>query len=253
MQRFPEAEHLATEILKASRTDTAALTILARALLAQNRPAEAIPPLEKAARRNQDPAIEMLLGAALGASGRRTDAIELLRRTTARRPPFIPAFQELAGQLSQAGQGDEGISVIQGALALVPENIDLQLDLARLKIERNEGRDILMKLQDAAPGRVDILTELARVLLLTGEYALAADTYRRALGLRPDDALARADLAATLLEMGDRDAGEANLRSAFRGRPQMFGRATYALVQSSHGRFFFSQSAFTKFLEGGTG
>jgi hypothetical protein len=29
----------------------------------------------------------------------------------------------------------------------------------------------------------------------------------------------------------------------------MLGRATYALVQSSHGRFFFRQSAFAKFLQ----
>jgi hypothetical protein len=49
--------------------------------------------------------------------------------------------------------------------------------------------------------------------------------------------------------MGQRDAGEASLRSALRGRAQMFGRATYALVNSSHGRFFFRQSAVAKFLQ----
>ena len=253
MQRFPEAEQLASDILKASRTDVPAMTILARALLAQNRAAEAIPPLEKAARRSGDPAIETLLGAALGASGRREDGIEQLRRTTARRPPFIPAFQELAGQLARAGRSEEAIAVIEGGVAMAPQMIDLQLDLARLQLQRNargEARAILMKAQDAAPGRADILTELARILLLDGEYASAAETYRRALGLRPDDAVTRADLAACLLEMGDREAGEANLRSAFRGRPQMLGRATYALVQSSHGRFFFRQSAFAKFLQG---
>ena len=93
-------------------------------------------------------------------------------------------------------------------------------------------------------------TELGRVLLLDGEYASAADAYRHALAHRPDDALTRADLAACLLEMGDRDAGEANLRSAFRGRPHMLGRTTYALVASSHGRFFFRPSAVVKFLQG---
>jgi predicted Zn-dependent protease len=57
--------------------------------------------------------------------------------------------------LRTAGQGEEAITVIQSALALTPENIDLQLDLARLKIQRNarqEARAILMKLRDAAPG-----------------------------------------------------------------------------------------------------
>ena len=72
---------------------------------------------------------------------------------------------------------------------------------------------------------------------------------RQVLAVRPDDALTRANLAACLLEMGEREAGETNLRLALRGRPQMLGRTTYALVNSSHGRFFFRQSAFAKFLQ----
>src|SRR5437868_3672522 len=120
MGQFPEAEQLAAEVLRASRTDTAAASILARALMAQNRGGEAIAPLEKAARRSSDASIETLLGAALGSAGRRTEAIEQLRRTTARRPPFAPAFQELASQLSQAGRIDEATAVVESGLALAP-------------------------------------------------------------------------------------------------------------------------------------
>ena len=164
----------------------------------------------------------------------------------------MPAFQELAGQLVKDGRLEEAIAVIESGFALARENIELQLDLARLHLQRNnrgKARAILLKAHEAAPGRSEILTELARVLLLDGEYASAADNYRRALALRPDDAITRADLATCLLEMGEREAGEASLRSALRGRPQLLGRATYALVQSSHGRFFFRQSAVAKFLQ----
>ena len=251
MGRFAEAEQLAAEILKASRTDAAAVAMLAQALVAQNRGDEAISPLEKVVRRGNDAGLETLLGAALGSAGRREEAIEQLRRTAARRPPFPPAVQELAGQLSKAGRIDEAIAAIESGLELLPENIDLQLNLASLYLLRNRrdrARAILSSAREMAPGRPEILTALARVLLLDGEFAAAADACRHALALRPDDALARADLAACLLEMGKREAGEANLRLAFRGRPQMLGRATYALVQSSHGRFFFRQSAFAKFL-----
>jgi hypothetical protein len=73
---------------------------------------------------------------------------------------------------------------------------------------------ILLKVQRAAPGRIEILTALARVLLLDGDYADAADTYHRVLALHPEDALTRADLAACQLEAGERSAGEANLRMA---------------------------------------
>jgi tetratricopeptide (TPR) repeat protein len=253
MRRFAEAEQLAAEVLRASRADTAAASILARALIGQNRHGEAIAPLVRAARRGGDASIETLLGAALGGAGRREEAIEQLRRTTARRPPFTPAFQELAGQLAKTGRVDEAIAVVESGLALAPETVEMQLDLARLHLYRNErgkARAILLRAREAAPGRPEILTALARVLLLDGEYASAADAYRHALAHRPDDVMTRADLGACLLEMGERDAGEASLRSALRGGPQMFGRTAYALSASSHGRFFFRPSAVAKFLQG---
>jgi Flp pilus assembly protein TadD len=250
MQQFDRAKQLATDILK-KRTDRSAVLILAHALIAQNRQGEAIVPLERAARRSSDAEIETLLGAALCGSRRSADGIEQLRRTAARRPPYLPAFQELAGQLAKAGQLNEAIRTIEDGLALAAESIDLKVDLGRLLLQNNDrakARDILIVARDAAPGRPDILTELARTLLFDGEYAAAADTFRHALALRPEDALARANLAACLLEMGERDGGEAALRSVLRGRPHMLGRAAYALSASSHGRFFFRPSAVAKFL-----
>jgi tetratricopeptide (TPR) repeat protein len=254
MQQFAQAEQLAADVLKASRTDLAAISILARALLAQNRGEEAIAPLEKAARRGADPGIETLLGAVLGGARRRDEAIRTLRQAVQRRPPFLPAFQELAGQLAQDGRFDEAIDVIKGALVHAPQSIDLQVDLARLLLQRNqrgEARAILSRALEAEPNRADILTTFARLLLLDGDYAAAADLYRRALALRPDDAMTRADLAACLLEMGDREAGEASLRAALHGRPQMIGRVTFGLIHSSHGRFFFRQSEAARFLQDG--
>ncbi len=125
MRQFVEAEQLAAEVLRASRADIAAASILARALIGQSRHDEAIAPLERAARHGSDAGIETLLGAALGGAGRREEAIEQLRRTTARRPPFTPAFQELAGQLAKAGRVDEAIAVVESGLVLAPETIEL--------------------------------------------------------------------------------------------------------------------------------
>lgn len=252
MQQFMRAEQLAAGVLKSNRSDRNAVLILGHALIAQNRHDEAIESLEKAARRASDAEIETLLGAALCASRRSPDGIEQLRRTAARRPPYLPAFQELAGQLAKAGLLNEAIRTIEDGMALAPDSVDLKVDLGRLLLENNErarARDILIVARDAAPGRPDILTELGRILLYDGEYAAAADTFRHALALRPDDALARANLAACLLEIGDRDSGEAALRAVMRGRPHLLGRAVYALASSSHGRFFFSKRAVANFLE----
>lgn len=251
MGQVVEAERLAAEVLKANRTDVGAASILARALMIQNRNEEAIAPLERAVRRVDDPGLETLLGAALGGAGRGSEAIDLLRRTTARRPPYLPAFQALAGQLHSAGRIDEAVAVIESALALAPGSLEFQLLLAQLLPQRNErgrAREILEKLRNAAPGHPDVLAALARVLLLDGEYAAAADLYRQVMAQRPDDPLMRLSFSASLLEMGDRAAGEANLRLALRGRPQMIGRTTAALIMSSHGRFFFRRSAFAEFL-----
>jgi hypothetical protein len=98
-------------------------------------------------------------------------------------------------------------------------------------------------------GRHDVLAELARVIMIDGEYATAADIYRRALALRPDDAATRANYGVCLMEMGERDAGEASIREAARGMPQMTGRAIMSLAMPSHGRFFLRPSRAAKFLQ----
>ena len=115
-RQFGRAQQLATEILKSNRTDRNAVLILAHALIAQNRAGEAIAPLEKAVRRGSDAEVETLLGAALCGSARPADGIAQLRRTAAQRPPYLPAFQELAGQLAKAGQLDEAIRTIEDGL-----------------------------------------------------------------------------------------------------------------------------------------
>ena len=69
---------------------------------------------------------------------------------------------------------------------MLPENIDLQLDLASLYLLRNKrdkARDILSTARDAAPGRPDIFTALARVLLLEGEFDAAEDGLPARAGL----------------------------------------------------------------------
>ncbi|MGC2779515.1 MAG: tetratricopeptide repeat protein, partial [Bradyrhizobium sp.] len=180
------------------------------------------------------------------------DGIAQLRKTAARRPPFLPAFQELAGRLSKSGQLGDAIAVIAEALTLSPDSVDLRLDLARLCLQANDrarARASLVAAREAAPGRPDILIELAWALFLDGDYAEAAGTYRHALGLRPDDTQTRANLAMCLMEMGDRDGAEAALRTIMRGRPHLLTRAAYTLAVSSHGRFFFRPSAVAKFLQ----
>lgn len=253
MGRPDEAERLAEGVLRANRSSTAAAVVLGQALLIQNRPAEAIAPLERAARRGNDPKLETLLAAALGAAGRRDEALDQLRQTTARRPAFPPAFREYADQLAKAGRLDEAIAVAESGLQLTPDVVELQIDLGRFHLGRNDrarAREVLLRALAAAPGRQDIQALLARVMVFDGEYAAAADIYRHVLALQPEDAMTRVDLGICQLELGARDAGEASLRSASRGRPDILNRAMHSLASASHGRFFFRPSVAVKFLGG---
>ncbi len=251
-RQFARAEQIAASILRTNRADRTALLVHAHALLGQQRASEAVAPLEKALLRGSDPELETLLGAALCDARRAADGLAQLRKTASRRPPYLPAFQELAGRLARSGQITEAIGTIENALALSPDSVDLKIDLARLCLQANDrpkARANLLAARDAAPGRPDILIELAWVLFLDGAYAEAADAYRHALGLRPDDTQTRANLAMCLLELGDRDSAEAALRTVVRGRPHLLSRAAYTLAVSSHGRFFFRPSAVAKFLQ----
>jgi tetratricopeptide (TPR) repeat protein len=251
MQRPDEAERLAAGVLKSNRGNALAAQVLGRALIMQNRAAEAIDPLQRAARRSDDPATETLLATALAAVGRRDQALEQLRQAVARRPPFAPAFLEHGGLLAKLGRFDQAIAVLESGLALVPEAVDLRMELGYVHLKRNHranARAMFLQVIAVAPQRHDAVAALAKVMALDGEYAAAADLYRRALGLRPDDAVTRNSLGMCLLEMGERTAGEASLRAAMRDAPQMAGQAITSLAAASHGRFFLRPSAAAKFL-----
>lgn len=251
MQRPHEAEHLAGEVLKANRGNLRAAQLLGHALLMQSRAAEAATALEKSARRSDDPTTKTLYAAALAQSGFSEEALKQIRQVTIRRPRFPPAYLEHAGQLSKAGRLEEAIAILADGIAQMPDAIDLQRELAALHLKRNErsrARELLLRALQGAPERVDLLTGLANVMLLDGEYAEAAEVFRRVLGLRPDDAIARADLGRCLLELGEREAGEASIRAATRERPQLLGRSVMSLAMSSRGRFFLRRSAVEKFL-----
>jgi tetratricopeptide (TPR) repeat protein len=253
MQRPAEAEQLASGVLKSDRSNVFAAEVLGRALLMQNRASEAIITLQRAARRSENPAIETLLAVALAAAGKSEEASDQLQRTIERRPPFLPAFLEYGSQLSKAGHFDAGVTVLESGLALAPDALDLRMALGYLHVNRNartEARAVFSQVLAAAPGRHDAMTWLAKVMALDGEYDAAADLYRRVLALEPNDSETRNNLAKCLLELGDREAGEAALRAATRAAPQLAHKSIQVLAASSHGRFFLKPSAAVEFLRG---
>jgi predicted Zn-dependent protease len=246
--RPDEAERLAGGVLKASPGNAAAAQLLGQALLLQGRAADAVAPLQRAARRGQDPVLETLLARALAETGRTDKSIDLLREAATRRPAYPLAFVELGDLLRRLGRFDEAQAVLEGGLALAPDAAVLRMSLGYLHLARHDrtgARAHFQAVRAAAPGRYDARLALAQVLSLDGEFAAAADLYRDALALRPDDAATRIALGKCLLEMNEREAGETAIRTA-----GTVGPAIAALTAAPHGRAFLRPSAAAKFLGG---
>jgi tetratricopeptide (TPR) repeat protein len=251
-QRPGEAEQLAAGVLKADRSNLVAAQVLGEALLLQNRPAEAVAVLKAPARRSEDPATETLLAMALAASGRDAEARAQLRGAITRRPPFLLAFLQLGDRLRESGALEEAVAVLETGLTLLPDAHALRLALGHVHLKRGDrplARALFAPVLAAAPQSHNALTAMAGLLALEADHGAAVDHYRRALLARPDDAMTRIALARSLLEIGDRAAGEAALRAAARGDPQLGRLAMTALAAASHGRFFLRPSAAASFFD----
>lgn len=250
-QRPDEAERIAAGVLKAYPGHADAAGILGRAMMLQNRAAEAIPVLEQAARRGDNSPVETQYADALVATGRRDEALAQLRRTMARRPAFLPSFVMYARYMAEAGNYADAIATLQQGLGIFPGAWELQNELALQHIKTNDraaAHAVLSRALAALPQHPFLLMTLGQMLYLDGDYAAAAKAYRQALAGNPGDAAARKNLGLCHLEMGERDAGEADLRAAVRAAPQMTGHAISALAMASHGRFFLHLSAAVDFL-----
>ncbi len=250
-QRPDEAERIAAGVLKLEPTHPVAAGILGRAMMLQNRVAEAIPVLEQAAGRGNDSAVETQFADALVATGRRDEALAQLRRTMARRPAFLPSFIMYARYTAETGGYADAIAALQQALAIFPGAWELQNELALQHIKTNDraaARAVLSQALAGTPRHPYLLMTLGQVLYLDGDYAAAADAYQSVLAVNPGDAAARKNLGTCRLEMGERAAGEAELRAAVRAAPPLAGHAIAALALASHGRFFLRLSAAMEFL-----
>jgi predicted Zn-dependent protease len=249
--RPDEAERLARQVLKSERVNVLAGRLLGTALLMQDRPAEAVEPLQRAARRSGDPAIETLLARALAGAARTEAALTQLRQATSRRPPLPQAFLELGDQLAALARFEVAAAAYEAGLALAPEAQVLRVGLAYLRLrlgDRARARALFEAVRAAAPDRRDAQVGLAAVLAQDGAWAEAAELYRAALEARPDDAATRIELARSLLEMGQREAGEAALRIAAGADPRLTGQAALALAATPRGRLFLHPSAAARFL-----
>jgi tetratricopeptide (TPR) repeat protein len=251
--RPADAERIAADVLKTSRRNVPALQVLANALLMQNRIADAIVPLETAARGNHDPQIETMLGIVLRQAGRIEDALSWLKRAVKRRPPHAPAFYEFGCLLSFLNRDEEAVEAFNRGLDVAPLVPQLSVQLGYVLLRRKryaEAKAAFSRALANSAGSPEALFGLAKVHQSAGDNAAAAGYFRQCLVGRPNDADMWLQLGFCLLELGDRAAGYECFRTATRGDPQNYGNALSALVKSGRGRFWLKPSRAAQYFQG---
>jgi tetratricopeptide (TPR) repeat protein len=251
-QRRPdEAERIAREILARNDQHGGASYLLGVALLVQGRPAEAVSPLERAARLRPDAAVETHLAMALRANGQGAAAVPWFERAVSRQPPFAPAFKEFGGLLRSLRRYSEAEAVLKRGLEAAPAMPELAMLLGGVALDRADAGNAKVAFARAlanAPSHPDALLGFGIALLYEGEFGRAADRFRQILARDPNHVRARLNLAYCLLELGRWDEGVACLRATVQLDPKSASHVIRMLIASGRGRFWLKRSALAKFL-----
>jgi tetratricopeptide (TPR) repeat protein len=250
-QRPAEAERIARELLERRQKYPEALHLLGRALLAQQRPGEAVAPLEQAARLRTDAAIETDLAIALRDTGRLADARIWFERATTRQPPFAEAFMGLGMLLRSMRQHPEAEAIVKRGLDVAPSMPELSMVQGGLCLDRADTANAKVAFARAlanAPGHPEALFGFGIALLNEGEFARAAERFRQVVARDAGHVRARLNLAYCLLELGQWDDGVACLRATVKLDRKSCAEVLRMVVSSGRGRFWLKRSAAAEFF-----
>ncbi len=249
--RAPEAERAARAILANSGGDPEAFLILGISLLRQDRPKDAVEPLEAAARLRPDAGTAVNLALALRAIGRNEDAQMWFERATAAQPVLVPAFAEHAKLFLSMRRFSEAESVLQRGIAAAPNAPDLHVLLGDCFLARGDRTRALAAYQRAlalAPQHAAALHGLGTTLLDGGDFAQAAQCFQRLVASGQASVQSGLNFAFCLLELNRWDDAVATLRSIVAADPASHSKALKMLVTSGRGRFWLKPSAAVEFL-----
>jgi tetratricopeptide (TPR) repeat protein len=137
------------------------------------------------------------LGAALHAMGRNHEALIPLREAAILNPEDVQVQNNLGTVLGSLGDLDEAIQHLRAALAIRPEYFLACMNLASaLRLQGNlEAATYLREAERLKPDSAETHDKLGMVYEQQGRIGDAVAEFQNALRLRPDDAVARDNLA----------------------------------------------------------
>ncbi|MGE0565336.1 MAG: tetratricopeptide repeat protein [Pseudolabrys sp.] len=253
--RPAEAERIAAEVVRRSRSDARANQLYGYALLLQGKAKDAIAPLQRAFKQMRDTSIETQLAVALRDAGQTDEAMERFQHAVSRTPPFPPAFLEYGSFLNSLDRRDEAIDVLRRGFAIAPEFSPLALQLVQVLEYGGDlasAHEVLIQARAAAPKNCDVLYMSARAYQAKREFEQAAECFREVIKLNPKDAAAKIGLGICLLELGRDSEGLEQVSSASQTSEVMFGESVAALISAGRGRFWIRPSDARRALKGET-
>ena len=249
--RSRDAERITRRIVSEHAQHPGASQLLGMALLAQDRASDAIVPLQRAHRARPNSAVETYLAAALRKTGRAPEALTLLRRATERQPPLPHAFYELGSLFYEQRRLSEAQEVLERGLAFAPQVAEFSVMLGNIFSDRGQSERAeaaFARALTTMPGHPDALRGLGCSLMARGHFTPAAERFTQVLGRNPNDARAQLLLATCLLELGKTDEAIDHLRALIRTTPQLLGQAVKAMTEAGRGRLWLKPSAAAEFL-----
>lgn len=195
------AARVAGEILEFCPGHSAASLLLATACLSLGEGARACEVLESLARAQPaSPMIQLELGRACRAAGKREPSLAAFRRAVELEPNLAEGWRELSSALAADGD-DHGADLAYARYsAVMPDASGLTEPAAALWDNRPAvAEELLRRHLESTPTDVAAMRMLAGVIGRREDYAAAEDLLREASRLAPGYAAARYDLAKLLL------------------------------------------------------
>jgi len=187
--RFGPAEQKAARVLRANPSNAQAHYALGLSALFQQRPADALAPLDRAAAlAPQDPQYPFVRGMALAGMGQVEEAVEAYRAALRLRPVFFEASANLGNLLERNHRHPEAVEAYEAALR-------------------------------AKPGVPLVLNGLGLCLLALGDLPRAAECFARAVTADPNLATAHNNLGIVLGRLKRPQEAVAHLERAVAIRP----------------------------------
>jgi tetratricopeptide (TPR) repeat protein len=238
------AESIYSDVAKAAPGEAAAQAGWARALIYENKPADAVEHAQKAVDLDPKSAeYQTVLAQAFDWSGNPDRALTAARRATELDPALPEGWAYVAEadadkfRLQEAG---DALNHVGGATSDNPEVLRVEAYVAETNADYPGAVDLYKKAIQKAPERSYLYISLGHALRAEKQNDAAIQAYQQASDLYPDDARAEGGMGAAYYAMEEYDSARAHLERSLEIDP------SYATGWGQLGWVFYVQKAYDK-------